>query len=67
MSLEQFEWFGDKQPSLVCPPNLQSFQCKIQKKKKRARARDLRKRRAAHAANLEVRSGSAQDRDLWWG
>lgn len=34
MSLEQFEWFGDKQPSLVCPPNLQSFQCKIQKKKR---------------------------------
>lgn len=34
MSLEQFEYFGDKQPSLVCPPNLQSFQCKIKKKKR---------------------------------
>lgn len=41
MSLEQFEWFGDKQPSRVRPPNLQSFQCKIKKKEEKKKAREI--------------------------
>lgn len=44
MWLEQFEWLIDKQPSLVCPPNLQSFQCKIKKKKKRDRFEEAPRR-----------------------